>query len=169
MEIKVYTSDKLGEQFKKYAMRRFGYGRGSISSAAEEAITRWLIETDRIYTKIDTILESAKTDKNIIAVFLFGSYARKEYTYRDADVAILVDKNADHQKSLLKYDNVVGNFENRIIDISIMNDMPLDIQSRILNEAVVLYVSEKAKLYDYSIIILEKWSDFKPRLEMMIN
>lgn len=169
METKIYIADKLGEAFKERAMKRFGYGRGSISRAAEEAIARWLMETEKISGKLDAIVESARSDKGVIAVLLFGSYARKEHSYRDVDVAILLDKGADHQKAQRRYEDAAGNFENRTIDVSILNEMPLDVQSRILNESVVLYERDNTKLYEYSISIVDKWSDFKPRLGMLIS
>ena len=40
-ELKIYLSDQLNERFRKVAMETFGYGRGSISKAAEEALLQW--------------------------------------------------------------------------------------------------------------------------------
>jgi len=40
-ELKIYLSEELDERFRKAAMEAFGYGRGSISKAAEEALIRW--------------------------------------------------------------------------------------------------------------------------------
>ncbi len=40
-ELKIYISDELNELFRKTAMDAFGYGRGSISKAAEEALKQW--------------------------------------------------------------------------------------------------------------------------------
>ena len=39
--LRVQLSDELEKLFRKIAMKRFGYGRGSLSRAAEEAIRRW--------------------------------------------------------------------------------------------------------------------------------
>jgi len=36
MDTKIYINDKLAERWRELAMKRFGYGRGSISKAAEE-------------------------------------------------------------------------------------------------------------------------------------
>jgi len=43
-ELKVYLSDALNERFRRIAMSVYGYGRGSLSKAAEEAFTRWCSE-----------------------------------------------------------------------------------------------------------------------------
>ncbi len=40
-ELKIYLSDQLNERFRRVAMEAFGYGRGSISKAAEEAFLQW--------------------------------------------------------------------------------------------------------------------------------
>jgi len=40
-ELKIYLSEELNERFRKAAMEAFGYGRGSISKAAEEAVLEW--------------------------------------------------------------------------------------------------------------------------------
>jgi hypothetical protein len=45
-EMKIYLSDSLNEKFRRIAMSVYGYGRGSLSKAAEEAITRWCAEHD---------------------------------------------------------------------------------------------------------------------------
>ncbi len=40
-ELKIYISDELNNLFRRTAMDVFGYGRGSISKAAEEALKQW--------------------------------------------------------------------------------------------------------------------------------
>jgi hypothetical protein len=43
-ELKIYLSDSLNEKFRRIAMSVHGYGRGSLSKAAEEAFTKWCSE-----------------------------------------------------------------------------------------------------------------------------
>jgi hypothetical protein len=40
-ELKIYLSDSLNEKFRRMAMSVYGYGRGSLSKAAEEALSKW--------------------------------------------------------------------------------------------------------------------------------
>jgi len=49
--LRIQLPDELERLFRKMAMRRFGYGRGSISRAAEEAIQRWLASQLRMEEK----------------------------------------------------------------------------------------------------------------------
>ena len=43
-ELKVYLSKNVNERFRRMAMSVYGYGRGSLSKAAEEALERWCAE-----------------------------------------------------------------------------------------------------------------------------
>ncbi len=43
-EIKIYLDDQLDERFRGLAMNVYGYGRGSISKAASDALAKWCRE-----------------------------------------------------------------------------------------------------------------------------
>ena len=43
-ELKIYLSNSLNERFRRIAMSVHGYGRGSLSKAAEEALVKWCSE-----------------------------------------------------------------------------------------------------------------------------
>ena len=45
-ELKVYLSEDLDKRFRMLAMSVFGYGRGSLSEAAVDALTKWCAEHD---------------------------------------------------------------------------------------------------------------------------
>jgi uncharacterized protein len=150
-------------------MRRFGYGRGSISKAVEEAVIMWLRRNKRIEAKLGAITAAAKADEHLTAVLLFGSYARMEQDYRDIDVAILLKGKTDHAKELFKYQEAAGETGNGMVDISILNDLPLNIKSRVLKEGKVLYVRDNEALYDFSIEVIKDWSEFRHRFIEMVN
>jgi hypothetical protein len=40
--LRIQLPDELEKLFRKMAMKRYGYGKGSLSRAAEEAIQRWV-------------------------------------------------------------------------------------------------------------------------------
>ena len=46
-ELKVYLSDELDKRFRRTAMSVHGYGRGSISKAANEALSKWCTEHEQ--------------------------------------------------------------------------------------------------------------------------
>ena len=47
-DMKIYLPEELERRFKKMSMDAFGYGRGSISKAAADAISRWTAEREEI-------------------------------------------------------------------------------------------------------------------------
>ena len=51
--LKVYVDEKLEKRFRKVAMEVYGYGRGSISKAVEDAIRRWLLEHEVMLDKME--------------------------------------------------------------------------------------------------------------------
>jgi hypothetical protein len=45
MSLRVQIDPLIEQKFRETAMRRFGYGKGALSKAAEEAIIKWLSNT----------------------------------------------------------------------------------------------------------------------------
>ena len=53
--IKVYISDEAERRFRKAAMRLYGYGRGSLSTASEKAILAWLSQVSEVLDVAESI------------------------------------------------------------------------------------------------------------------
>jgi len=51
--IKVYVRDEVEEKFRRLAMMVHGYGRGSISKAAEEAFVYWMMQREAALKEVD--------------------------------------------------------------------------------------------------------------------
>jgi hypothetical protein len=45
-EIRGVVAKEIEEKFRRLAMRRFGYGKGSLSKALEVALLQWIQLTD---------------------------------------------------------------------------------------------------------------------------
>ncbi len=163
-ETKIYIADEVDARLREAAMERFGYRRGSISSAVEEAVMQWLEKQHAIKDGIRKIAEMAEKDRHVIAILLFGSYARGEKGYRDIDIAILIDNEARPFDELNKYSTTGNGIK---FDVSILNDLPVNIQKRVLNEAKVVYLRDKDKLYDYSLKVAEEWPDYDYRFNIL--
>lgn len=160
METKIYVSDDIGEKWKELAMKRFGYGRGSISKAAEEALYFWVNREEKIRRMLDDFVSIAKSEAHVSVLMLFGSYARKE-RYNDIDVAVVVDESVGNRERF----SIITKFEERVpddikADISVFNPLGLDVKSRILSEGVMLYVRNKEDIYDISSEIIRQNADF---------
>jgi len=52
-EIRGVVKEELEQKFRVLAMKKFGYGKGSISKALEEAMHRW-VESNQIFVKAET-------------------------------------------------------------------------------------------------------------------
>jgi len=46
MSLRIQIDQELERRFRELAMRRFGYAKGSLSKAAEEALRNWVLEFD---------------------------------------------------------------------------------------------------------------------------
>ena len=51
--VKAYVRDDVEEKFRRLAMAVYGYGRGSLSKAAEEAFERWSAEHEIMLKEIE--------------------------------------------------------------------------------------------------------------------
>lgn len=64
-ELKIKISNKAEEIFRRLAMQKFGYSKGSISQAAQEAIEEWANEKEEKsivnFEKFRGILKNKKT------------------------------------------------------------------------------------------------------------
>lgn len=162
-QIKIYSTEKVDKPFRALAMERFGYGKGAISKAAEEALIRWTSTISAINSLIEKIVRKAKEDRRILAVVLFGSYIRKDPNFRDVDVGLLLYKLEDSLNVYSDYAAFVGG-EN-YLDLSIINSLPADVQSSIFNDAVVLYCSDDPALHDYTINLIKRSADSRHILQ----
>ncbi|MGH9923339.1 MAG: hypothetical protein ACRD38_11365 [Nitrososphaerales archaeon] len=68
MALRVNVDEDLENRFREAAMRKFGFGKGALSHAAEEAIRLWLASTSKgkfdgdPVDAIDGILANIKMD-----------------------------------------------------------------------------------------------------------
>ncbi len=138
-----------------------------MAGAAEEALIRWVKAISAINSLIERIVDKAKKDDRILAVILFGSYARKDANFRDVDIGLLLNKSKDFSKVYYDYAALTGG-EN-YLDLSIINSLPSAIQSSIFNDATVLYSSNDPALYDYTIDLIKRSADSRHILQEALS
>ena len=51
--IKVYVRNEVEEKFRRLAMMVYGYGRGSLSKAAEEAFLQWMMKYEALLKEVN--------------------------------------------------------------------------------------------------------------------
>ncbi|MGB9740486.1 MAG: hypothetical protein ACP5IM_05970 [Candidatus Bathyarchaeia archaeon] len=51
--IKVYVSSEVEEKFRRLAMMVYGYGKGSLSKAAEDAFLKWMMQHETVLKQVN--------------------------------------------------------------------------------------------------------------------
>lgn len=112
--------------------------------------------------KVESLLEKARQDPDILAVILFGSVAREEqFPSSDVDIClVLVPQTKRYDPALIpcKRLEYLGQFD---LDIHIFQQMPIYIRRRVLKEGKVLLVKDEDLLYDTAIRTAKAFEDFK--------
>ncbi|HLD41856.1 MAG TPA: nucleotidyltransferase domain-containing protein [archaeon] len=96
----------------------------------------------------------------VTAVFLFGSYAKGlQRTYSDVDLCVITE-NID-----AKTKNEILMSSSKKVEIHIFEDMPLNLQFRVFEEGLPVFVKSQEKMLVKKLDIIRRYQDFRPRLE----
>lgn len=115
----------------------------------------------------NNLTDEAKKDKDILAVALFGSYARGE-KHRDIDIAlILSNKKAkiEMSKIRLKYLSKFGSD----FDIHIFQQLPVYIKTRVLKEGKFILNKNEDKVYEIAFQTMKEFGFYKKIYYNYIN
>ena len=109
---------------------------------------------------LDSIVETARRDEQILAVLLFGSTARAEgSTASDLDVCLVLEPNGytslDLSEKKLEY---LAAFDT---DIQIFQQQPIYIKQRILRDGKVLFCRDEDALYQIAFGVIREYSDYE--------
>jgi hypothetical protein len=118
------------------------------------------IAVAKVKNTLKKISEKAKKDEDILAVMLFGSYARKE-KFSDIDVCIVLKPRKFDSlflsKKRLEYLAIFPN-----LDIQIFQQLPLYVKVRILKDGKIIFCRNEDLLYDLSFSTVRQFEYFKP-------
>lgn len=106
----------------------------------------------------DGIIARAKRDGNILAVIVFGSFARKE-KYSDIDVCLVLKQKTEPLKMSKIKLGYLKDFSS--FDIQIFQQLPLYIRIRILKEGKILFCGNVDMLYDMAFTAIKEFGDYK--------
>src|SRR5213593_1945468 len=109
---------------------------------------------------VTRVVTRAKDDPDVLAVMLFGSRARGEAGLdSDFDVCLVLTSgpmsDADGTQKRLDY------LAEADLDLTIFQQLPLYVRSRVLREGKVLFVRDENQLYDVAIRSVKAWEDFR--------
>ncbi|OGF68002.1 MAG: hypothetical protein A2Y62_20390 [Candidatus Fischerbacteria bacterium RBG_13_37_8] len=120
----------------------------------------------------DTLVEYFRNDKKIVAIYLFGSYARGEQdALSDIDLAFLFRRNFlctfDEQLNYLEKINSILKTDE--ISFVILNEAPLLFKYKIISAGKVLYCANQQERLDFEQYVEDLYFDFKPVLAIYDN
>ena len=111
--------------------------------------------------KLEGVLEKASGDEDVLAVLLFGSYARDE-EFSDIDVCLVL-KPGEADPLLLSKKRLEYLAAFPDLDIQVFQQLPLYIRVRVLREGKSLFCRDEDLLYDLSFSTVREFEYFKPR------
>jgi hypothetical protein len=112
--------------------------------------------------ELDSLLEQARRDPEVLGVILFGSAARGEATVQsDLDVCLVLYAGGDQPRDSgqLAYKRLEYLHFN--LDMKIFQQLPLYVRRRVLKEGRVLLVKDEDQLYEVAFRTAQAFEDFK--------
>ena len=111
---------------------------------------------------LDKFLKRARQDKEVLAVFLYGSTARQEQGKdSDVDICLALVSNHNLSKKIFLSRKRLDYLKEFSFDIQIFQQLPLYIRHRVLKEAKILFIRDEELLYELAIRTIKSFEDFK--------
>ncbi len=113
--------------------------------------------------KIADIVEKAHQDQDVLAVIVFGSYARgDDGLASDLDICLVLQPK-DYSELELSHKRLeyLKHFANARLDIQIYQQLPLYIKKRILQDGEVIFCRDEDMLYELAFRTIQEFEDFK--------
>lgn len=118
---------------------------------------------------VDTLKENMDKFEEVVCVYLFGSTARGEAgELSDIDIAILLSSKISTDRLL----GLIGSINDALgweADISMLNDLPLPVQYRVIRDGKLLYSKNERARISFESRAIDEYLDLKPRLEQYIQ
>lgn len=110
--------------------------------------------------RLDKLIDKARQDKGILAVFLFGSLARS-VDYKGSDIDICLVLEPDSYTSIELSQKKLEYLDSFDMDVQIFQQLPLYIRIRIVKEGKTLFCRDEHKLYQIAFRTIQEFADFE--------
>jgi predicted nucleotidyltransferase len=108
------------------------------------------------------LLAKVKSDRDVLAIILYGSEARQEQrSTSDVDICIVLDPLPYHKKKDINSQKRLEYLKDFAFDIQIFQQLPLYIRRRVLKEGRVLFVRDERILYELAWRTAQAFDDFR--------
>ena len=111
------------------------------------------------FEEIESIVKEISKNKNVKAIYLFGSYATgKNHVNSDIDICVIAEKLSDKDEI-----SIIGaGYDN--LDISLFNYLPITIRYRVFKEGKPLFIRDNTLIYSLKAKTLRDYIEFKPSI-----
>ena len=114
----------------------------------------------KINKTLNTLIENAKKDSTILALLLFGSTVRKDHHRNsDTDICLVLMPRPYTPRELSK--KKITYLKSFDLDIQILQQLPLYIRKRVIQEGKVLYCRDENMLYEMVFTVMREYADFE--------
>ncbi len=118
---------------------------------------------------IPLLIQRLKQDDDVIATYLFGSYAEgKQTPVSDVDLAVLFDQNFPRkfffEKKLDLLFTATSILKTDAVDLVILNEAPPALSYQVLKKGKLLFEKPetKAQRVNFQVRVYDRYFDFKP-------
>jgi len=118
---------------------------------------------------IPLLVEKLRPDRDLVALYLFGSYAKgKQTSVSDIDLAVLLDRvfppGRYFEKKLNLLSIITSALRTDEVDLIILNQAPTALSYRVLSQGRLLYEEEdrKAQRVSFQVQTFDRYFDFRP-------
>ena len=114
---------------------------------------------------INHAVNDLKKLKKVVAVILFGSYARMEQKpISDIDICVVTDKNISN-----KFKAEISSYGSRKIDITLFWDLPPAVRYSALKEGRLLFCMNEEFMHNAILETMSEYLDFKHIIDRHCN
>ena len=116
--------------------------------------------------RIPVLLEQIKKDRDIVALYAFGSLAAGDLKpLSDLDFGTLISGKLDKQMRFDKHLDLIGKFNEVLktdeVDLVMMNDAPMRFSHSIIKSGELLHCTSKIELVDFIEKTIKLYLDFR--------
>jgi len=107
--------------------------------------------------RLSKIVGAIKIHPDVVAIYLFGSYAKGEQTpMSDVDIAVILNKPTPESEA------EIGSLASPEIDIVLFHRLPLRIKFEVFKHGKELFVRDEERLLEIKLEVMREYLDTSP-------
>jgi predicted nucleotidyltransferase len=115
-----------------------------------------LIDIATLPETVQRVLAEVQQHPKVVAIFLFGSWARGEQMpISDVDIAVLLDSPDKRDEA------DIGSMYSPTIDLVLFHRLPVRIQFQVLKEGQPLFVRDEEKLIETTFQVMRQYHEME--------